>query len=324
MDALVDLTFREPRWLWTLLALLPLLGVLLWREQVRMRESARFVSEHLRGRMNTIRRLRPWLLTAEIALASVSLAGPQLGVIEEEIRISGSSRIFVIDVSESMTATDAGGSRLHAARAIVRTLLERAPERVALIVFEATPLVMTPLTGDAAAVTTLLDSLGVAETERAGSDLGAALLGALDLAVRASPDPVDIVIVSDGEHQGPPPDAAIARAEAAGIPVHTILVGTAQGGPMPTGGGMKQGRDGNSIITRASDEPLRTIAAETGGRFLDNPFVGDTLAATLTPEGKGRVRGTAIIRTPVQRYQLPLTLAIVLLLGAGIINRGVE
>lgn len=324
MDAFVDLTFREPAWLWVLAAVPLLLALFLWRERVRVDESARFISERLRGRSNGLRRLRPWVLAAAVSLAVIGLAGPQLGVVEQKIRISGSSRIFVMDVSESMAATDIGGSRLHAARTVVRTLLSRAPERLALVVFEATPSVMTPLTSDAAAVDTLLDSIGVAETEQAGSDIGAALLGALEVARRASPDPVDVVIVSDGEHQGGPPDAAIQRAEDAGIVVHTILVGSREGGPIPAGRGMKRDREGNVVVTRASDQPLKRIAAETGGKFLDNPFVGESLVATLAPGETGRVRGTAVVRTPVQRYQVPLALCIVLLLAAGVLNRGAE
>lgn len=324
MDALVDLTFREPRWLWALAGLPLLLGLLVWRERVRVSESARFLSERLRGRSNGLRFMRPWILTAALGLVIFSLAGPQLGVTEQEIRISGANRIFVVDVSESMAAADVGGSRLHAARSVVRALLSRAPERVALVVFEATPAVMTPLTTDTAAVDTLLDSLGVAETERAGSDIGEALLGALELARRASPDPVDIVIVSDGEHQGGPPDAAIRRAEEAGVVVHTVLIGTREGRPIPAGKGRKQNRDGSVIITKASDQPLRRIAAQTGGKFLDNPFMGESLLSTLAPGEQGRVRGTATITTPVQRYQIPLALSILLLLTAGVLNRGAE
>lgn len=324
MDAIVGLTFREPRWLWLLAALVAVLPFLVWRERVRRFESSRFISERLRGRGNTVREARPWFLTGALAASVIALAGPQYGVTTQKIRVSGATRIIVLDVSESMAAADVGGTRLHAARAIVRVLLENAPDRVAFIVFEATPMVVTPLTSDPAAVATLLDSIGVAETERAGSDLGEAVLGAVELAAAAQPDPVDVVLISDGEHQGGPVDAAITRAEDSGIPVHTIMVGSREGATIPTSRGPKQDADGNAVVTRAADQPLRRIASESGGKFLENPFVGERLARSIAPlAGAGR-GGTALVTTPVERYQLPLGLAIVLFFCAGIVNRGAE
>lgn len=324
MDASDGLTFRDSMWLWALL-LIPLVAVLLIaRERVRAEQSRRFIAERIRGRSNGVRFLRPWLLALAIACVLIAAAGPQFGYREEEVTIAGAGRVFVLDVSESMAATDLGSSRIHAAKAVMRSLLEIAPGRVSLLVFEAEPLVLSPFTEDVDAVATLLDSLTVAETERAGSDIGEALLAALEIARQAAPDPSDVVILSDGEHQGGNVSAAIERARQNGIPVHTIMLGTREGASIRTGGGGGSDRDGRLVQTRASDEVLSRMAQQTGGRFIENPFVGDALQRALPVRGGEQRQGSTIIRIPNQWFQVPLFASLLLFFAAGILNRGAE
>lgn len=324
MDAAGSVTFRDAMWLWALLAVPFVAAFLLWKEGVRADHSRAFVSERIRGRSNGLRPLRPWLLATALALGLLAIAGPQIGYSEEEIRVSGFSRIFVLDVSDSMSATDVGGSRLQAARAVIRSLLEDPPERVSLIVFEGEPLVLSPLTADAGGVITLLDSVRAAETPAAGSDIGEALLTALEIARRGAPDPADIVIVSDGEHQGADPAGAIERARNEGVAVHTIMIGSRDGANIPADSGVRADGDGRAIVTRASDEVLSELSSETGGRFLDNPFVGASVTRQLASESSGRRSGSVVVRIPNHQYQIPLAAALVLFFAAGIVNRGAE
>lgn len=324
MDATVGLTFRDPSWLWGLLAFPLVVSFLVWRENARREGSRQFISERIRGVSNSLRRLRPWLLSLGLLLVLLALAGPRYGHREEVIRVSGFSRIFVIDVSESMSATDVGGSRLQAARALTGSLLDQAPERVALVLFEGETMVLSPLTSDAGGVRTLLESVRAAETPRAGSDIGAALLEALEIALEAAPDPADIVIVSDGEHQGADPAGAIQRTAESGVTVHTIMIGGRNGAPIRTENGVLVDDEGKTVITRANDEVLEAIAGATGGRFLDNPFVGPGVVRQLASEESGRRTGIVTITIPFERFQVPLAAALLLFLAAGITNRGAE
>lgn len=324
MDAADGVTFREAAWLWGLLGVPLLAAFLVVRERVRVERSSALVSERIRGRSNGVRALRPWLSSVAVALIILALAGPQIGYREEEIRVSGFSRIFVLDVSDSMSATDIGGTRLQASRAVVSSLLDDAPERVALILFEGETMVLSPLTSDAEGVRTLLESVRPAETPQAGSDIGEALLAALELARGAAPDPADIVIVSDGEHQGADPAGAIQRAAESGVEVHTIMIGTRRGSTIPTENGVRADEDGRTLVTRASDDVLAAISDATGGKFLENPFVGTSVTRQLASETSSQRSGSVIIRIPHQHFQLPLGAALLLLFAAGIVNRGAE
>ena len=142
------MSFRVITLLW-LLALVPLvLLFLVTRERLRIRGARRFAAERLRGVSNPARALRPWLITIGLALALVALAGPYAGFTLVPIVAREANRVLVIDVSNSMAAEDVGASRLSAAKAIAKRLADAQPGRTALIVFEAEPEVVSPLTTD--------------------------------------------------------------------------------------------------------------------------------------------------------------------------------
>src|SRR4051812_41430962 len=121
------MTFRTPQILW-LLVLVPFALVLLFaRERERERLARRFVSERLRGVANPARVLRPYVLATALALAIVALAGPRAGYTLMPLDTTQSNRILVFDVSQSMAAEDVGTSRLEAAKAIAKRIVDADP-----------------------------------------------------------------------------------------------------------------------------------------------------------------------------------------------------
>src|SRR6185436_2273814 len=195
------MTFRALSLLW-LLALVPfVLLLLVMRERLRAQIARRFTSEHLRGVANPARALRPWLIALALLGAVVALAGPYAGYTLVPIMAREANRVLVIDVSNSMAAEDVGTSRLSAAKAIAKRLAEAQEGRIALLVFEASPDVVSPLTSDTDAVIALLDTLQQGEVGQPGSDLGTALIAALRLIETDPLQKADIVVISDGEDQ---------------------------------------------------------------------------------------------------------------------------
>ncbi len=154
--------------LW-LLAIVPILAIfLVARERTRVAIARRFAAERLRGVTNSARRFRPWFFAFALALAIVALAGPYAGYTLVPIVAREANRVIVLDVSNSMAAEDVGTSRLGAAKALAMRLAEEQEGRVALIVFEAEPEVVSPLTSDTAAVSALIDSVVPGESRAAG------------------------------------------------------------------------------------------------------------------------------------------------------------
>ena len=106
--------------------------------------------------------------------------------------------------------------------------------------------------------------------------------------------------------------------------ISAIVLGTDEGGPVPDGrGGDLADRDGNIVITRASTEPLATIAEECGGALWVNPFGVETLE--LLGRDVGKFTGSdQYDRIPVERYQWPLGAAVFLFLSSMVVNKGAE
>jgi Ca-activated chloride channel family protein len=316
------ISFRSPQMLWLVLAVPVALIFLLARERQRIRIARRFVSERLRGVANPLRSLRPWLAGLALLGCVIALAGPEAGFKTLPIEQRESNRVIVIDVSLSMAAQDVGTSRLDAAKAIAKRIIDAQQGRVALVVFESAAEVVSPLTSDGDAVEELLDSIQAGEVENPGSDLSVALMAALRLAGDTA-QRGDIVVISDGEDQSTRLDDAIAKLAQSGVPVSTILVGTAGGStiPRPEGGGNLVDDNGQVVTTYAHPEALQKIAAATGGKFYANPFGEHALDSLAASGGTMKQRN---VRVPIERYQWPLAFACVAMFLGSLANRGAE
>ena len=315
--------FRDVRWLWLLAALPLALLFLVSRERLRERFARRFVAERLRGVTNATRRLRPWLAGFALALAVVALAGPSIGFVTLPFTDREANRVIAIDVSNSMRAQDAGTSRLAAAKAIAKRLIDSWDGRVALVIFESRAEVVAPLTSDSDAVDALLESVMAGEVGDPGSDLGAALSVSMKL-VEADPgSKADVVLISDGEDQGTRLQEELRRARSRNVTVSTIMLGSQQGSTIPTDNGELRDESGRVVTTYAHSDTLESISRATGGFFFDNPFSEHALDPLLVARSFGAAKQKTV-RVPVDRYQWPLAAAFLLLFLGSLANRGAE
>jgi Ca-activated chloride channel family protein len=278
-------SFESPLLLLALLAVPGAVAVLRYAERRRMRFAVRFtnldVLADVASPHKAWRRLVPlvfFLLT--LAAASVAVARPHLTRLVADER---AAVILVIDTSRSMQSEDVRPTRLAAAEAAARAFIDRLPKRLrlGLIVFAGDVQVGAPPTRDHALVQRSLESIGIVSGS-GGTAIGDAIARAVDVGLRAvngdgaigsagapdadsssSRDLVSILFLSDGrQNRGIlPPLEGAARARAAGIPVYTVALGSANASG-PTGFG-SPGRN------RAPDpETLKAIARMTGGRFF--------------------------------------------------------
>jgi Ca-activated chloride channel family protein len=318
------MSFRDLRWLW-LLAAVPVAAIfLLSREKLRERIARRFVTERLRGVGNPARPLRPWLIVIGLGLAVFALAGPSRGFVSVPIQDREANRVVAIDVSNSMLAQDVGTSRLAAGKAIARRIIDAFPGRVALVDFESSAEVVSPLTNDSDAVSALLESIEAGEIGDPGTDFGNAIIQSMRLVESDPGAKADIVIISDGEDQGSKLAEALRNAKQRGVTVSTILIGSGEGAaiPMPDGSSLRDD-SGRVVTTYARRDALQQIASATGGTFLENPFAEHALDPLLTVRGGGATKQRTV-RIPVDRYQWPLALAFVALFLGSIAHRGAE
>jgi Ca-activated chloride channel family protein len=316
------MTFRVAPLLWLLLGAPPLLLLLVVRERRRARIARQFISERLRGVANSLRATRPWLIAAGLAACVVAAAGPYAGFTLVPITAREANRVLVIDVSNSMAAEDFGTSRLSAAKALAKQLVDAHSGRIGLVVFESSAEVVSPLTNDGEAVLALVDSLQPGEVGNAGSDIGTAVIAALRLLERDPSHAADIVVISDGEDQGRRIEEATARAKTRGASISTIMIGLEAGASIPSRRGVLRDSSGKIVTTYARPAVLAGLARDTGGRFYENPFSEGALGPLLALQ-KGSERETHV-RVPIDRYQWPLSIGLALLLLGSLVNRGAE
>jgi Ca-activated chloride channel family protein len=318
-------TFRDPLFLWWLVVVPVLAAFLVARERHRARLARRLVAERLRGVSNGLRPLRPWFYAAAALALIVALAGPRRGTTTIPIEAREANRVIALDVSNSMAATDVGTSRLDAAKAIARTLIEKQSGRVGLIAFESSAEVISPLTEDDEAVESMLDTLETGDLDAPGSDIG----GAVDEAMRiASIDPgqrADIIVISDGEDQGTRLPEVMRVAKERGFTVSTVMVGSAQGSsiPMPDGNGVLRDESGQVVTTYARADLLETLAKQTGGSFYANPFAEHALDGLIASGKVDNVRKRDV-QVPIDRFQWPLGVALAACLCGSLFHRGSE
>ena len=312
---MIDLA--TPQALLALLAM-PVLAWAVRRAAARRRDgdAAYGGSEALRrGRSRARRRARTALLFAALALVAVAAARPRWGTEDVPVSRSGIDIAIALDISRSMTAADVEPSRAAAAAAGLRRMLESLRgDRVGLVTFGGSAFSRSPLTLDLNAVVQLVEQAqGEALLVQPGTNLGTALQRAitlLDVEDRAATQVV--VLVSDGEELGRRLDAAIRRAQDAGIRIYTAAVGTEAGVPIPSDD------QGGTELSRLDRATLSRIAAETGGQFREI----DGVAGLVVEFSRLRQSQFAAAEqpAPVERFQWFVGAALALLFAQSLIG----
>ena len=177
--------------------------------------------------------------------------------------------ILAVDVSRSMTATDVRPTRLAAARSAAEAFLAKVPKEysIAVVGFGTRAFAALPPTTDRVLAHDALDSLAPSE----GTAIGDAVLLGVKMGKRqrtadGAIPPTSVLLISDGARDGGrnSPLAAARKARAAGIPISTVLVGTAEG--VVTNklvGGYEE-----RIRVPPSPGTLQRVASLSGGRFF--------------------------------------------------------
>jgi Ca-activated chloride channel family protein len=200
--------------------------------------------------------------------------------------------IIMLDRSVSMHARDILPSRFSRATLELRNLLRQKPEgvdRIGLVGFADSSLVLSYLTGDVESVLFYLDWLDGESSTLFGTNIGAALKSAVDVAKKDNrPTRKRFLLVSDGEDFGTELKAALDALRAEGYRVDCIGIGSAQAVPIPltasdddpsTGSGSpratSRGEDsylrddaGRRVTTKFEEATLVRVAATTGGRYV--------------------------------------------------------
>jgi Ca-activated chloride channel family protein len=267
------------------------------------------------------------LTIAALAVAAVAAARPQRGHEETEVVQEGIDLVIVVDVSNSMFATDTQPTRLRRAQDEIAVMLARmSGDHAGLVIFAGEPFLRSPLTSDLAALSAIVAGV---HDERAlmapGSDLGAAVERARIALESGIADTKVMLLVSDGEDHGGRVSQAIARAASDGVRVYTAGAGTEAGSPVldfnPETESVtpRVGPDGAPVLTRLDSSALTEMAAAGNGRYV--PIESGGLAAL--PDEFDQLASTTFASeetaTPIERFQIFAAIALALAIAAIIV-----
>lgn len=293
-----------------------------WRLVVQRRLASPSVWRRLMGGAPStgIARLLTWCAAALFLI--LALARPQWGQAPRQMTVQTRDVVLAVDVSDSMRCEDVRPSRLRRGLEVLRRALPAlAGNRVAAVVFAGDAYPLVPLTTDVEAVATFLDGVEPGSIALPGSNLERAVSTSLELLPDEGRGRV-IVLVTDGENLQGDLAHAVSSLKDARVHLLGLLVGTADGGPIPLTGSdgslhYKHDRNGRVVVTHASRATLQRLAKATGGAVIDASEIAspDDLArrvAALQSRAAGSTRRVA----RVERFQIFLAVA-AFLLAAG-------
>src|SRR2546428_104376 len=231
----------------------------------------------------------------------VAASGPRLGSARIEARSEGISIVLCVDLSSSMLAEDfAPANRIDVAKATAIDFVRaRRSDRIGLVAFAAQALTQVPLTTDYAVLEAALQGLRIGMLED-GTAIGTAIATAANRLRRAPGKSKVIVLLTDGvNNRGTvDPRTAAQAAEAFGIRIYTIGVGTRGQAPVPMGQGLEGLR--YQMMPVEIDEPLLTeIASTSGGRYFR---ATDTGSPRHIFQGINRLEKSSVVQVVYRRF----------------------
>jgi len=259
----------------------------------------------------------------------VALASPQTSSPVKVKKRLGSEFFLALDVSLSMLAQDEAPSRLGKAKKELLQFLERVEGyRVGLIIFSGTSFVQCPLTMDHHAIRYFLESVDTQSLPVPGSAFKKVIENARKSFGEEKGTRKYLVLFSDGEDlegEDPLPEARSASRE--GIAIFCIGFGSPAGALIPLHEkgvfvGYKKDMNGVTVVTHSNEALLTRIAQETRGRYFKSTADFEELDPLWEEVAKrGRKEVTEESERQYEtRFQAPLFLAVLLLLGEMILS----
>lgn len=269
------------------------------------------------------RRLKDILFLSGIFFLFIALAGLQWGKERKESIANYSQAIIALDVSLSMQAEDFKPNRLENAKMMLKMLFDEiTQERLGLIAFTSEAYMLCPITTDLEALKNLSERLKINMLPVAGT----AIAPTIKLASRML-NPYSgvkaLVLITDGEDHNPKDiEETLKTARDAGIRIITVGIGTEAGELIPIktaqGTEYKKDKDDKTVMTKLDEKSLINLASKTGGAYIkytNAQQVADDIAKQLRTLDKSLVKTTDTVIYK-SRYQIPLALAIILIMGA--------
>ena len=280
-----------------LLALIPVVVLIIWwtarrTQQVLNSAIAPQLAQFLTRAVSSRKRQTKLVLQClTLFFFVLALARPQSGEGKQKAKSEGLEIMLAVDVSNSMLAEDARPSRLALAKKELSRFVDGlGGDKVGLVAFAGSAILLSPLTTDKSALKMFIESLTPEAVSTQGTDFKKAINESLSALQRGGLDGGEgtkvtrvIVVASDGEDNESGGLDAAKKAAGDGVRIFTLGFGTEQGGQIPVRDregnvvGYKKDRSGQIVITRSTGEALKALAQAGQGDFHQVTFGGDAI-----------------------------------------------
>lgn len=245
-----------------------------------------------------VRNIAYWLAWFLFAIAA---AGPRIAEDAPDASSTNSKSVMVVlDISQSMQATDISPSRIRKAHQKINFLVNALPDnRIGLIVYAAKPHLYVPITHDQKALQFYLRNLELLSPPSQGTRPSLALkLASKELTREKSPSLhgekyiLHITDTDTDEDENKSLTSISSLLNKEKIPVHTLLIASNDGEAIPA---FKDGWisvDGRPVISRPNISMHREFSNSTGG-YIARAFDNNSGINTLIDKIKSSNNQTA-------------------------------
>ncbi|HTH49477.1 MAG TPA: VWA domain-containing protein [Candidatus Limnocylindria bacterium] len=270
------MNFASPWWLLGLLSI-PLLA---WLRGRSGRESAfiyssltlvKGITELSRSRAGAFLVNLRWLA---LALLFIGLARPQVGGGQVPLKASGIDIAVAVDLSGSMAAEDfelhgERVNRLIMLKDVLKTFIDHRPsDRIGLVAFATEAFIAAPPTLDHDFLNRVLDRLELGVINGDQTAIGSGLSAAVNRLRELKSKSRIVVLMTDGQNNAGkiPPLTAAEAAQALGVKVYTIGIGTRGVAQVPVHDAFGRKFYVNQPVD-IDEDTLTKIAEKTGGKY---------------------------------------------------------
>jgi Ca-activated chloride channel family protein len=271
-SALNEFHFIRPHWLWAIIPLLIIVGLIRY---VHKQQSGwqSVLASHLYQHLITtagIKKVRPplFLLAFCWVLATIALAGPTWERLPQPVYQLNTGKVVLIDMSLSMRATDVKPDRLTRAKYKAIDLVNAITEgETGLVAYAGDAFTISPLSSDAQNLTTLIPSLTPEIMPIAGSDPALGLRAAIELLTNAGYQQGEIFWITDGVANQQMKEISEIFNDS-NFRLSVLGVGTEEGAPIQlTNGELLKDSRGAIVVPKLTVNNLKSLSQTNGGRY---------------------------------------------------------
>lgn len=236
----------------------------------------------------------PWVLGLWLIISCFALSGPSIQKRDLTAVSGGNARVLVLDMSNSMLATDIKPNRLHIARYKALDLIKQwHGGETGLVAFAGDGFIISPISSDSGTLANLIPHLNPSIMPAQGSNLKAGVAKALQLLKQSGYKQGDIVVIGDSSSVSSQ-QYITHELQNQHYRFSFLAVGTPQGSPIPLANGqLLKNNQGDVVISKVHLGDLTPACAATGGlcqwiRADDQDILHITRLSELDHSNKGK------------------------------------